>query len=186
MKLKRSDSSPNPSYGLDKVKVDEVDIFIRGDARYVGFVDENPLLEQSEDDNDMHNTTNEKDDDDDDDDEIQLFPLPSPRSSPQASPTASQTNLAGTAGLVVGTCPRRASPLSSCCLERGVSDVQSNLPTEFLDTLTLHRTTSPERITSKPRRPSLSSIGGSLSKGSTVVLKGLADVAGSGAKLVAL
>ena len=180
MKLKRSDSSPNPSYGLEKVKVDEVDI-IRGDGRYVGFVDESPLLE---DDNEMHNTANEKDEDEDD--EIHLFPLPSPRSSPQASPTASQTNLAGTAGLVVGTCPRRASPLSSCCLERGMSDVQSSLPTEFLDTLTLHRTTSPERITSKPRRPSLSSIGGSLSKGSTVVLKGLADVAGSGARLVAL
>jgi len=141
------------------------------------------LFEQSEEDNDMHNTANEAVDDDEE--EIHLFPLPSPRSSPQASPTASQTNLAGPAGLVVSTCPRRASPLSSCCLERGVSDVQLNPPTESLDALTLHRTTSPERITSKPRRPSLSSIGGSLSKGSTAILKGLADVAGSGARFVA-
>jgi hypothetical protein len=126
-------------------------------------------------------------------DECELFPLPSPRSSPRhspaASPAASQTNL---------TCPtnrstpspiaRGNSPLAVCCSVETAEPKQSSelfLKEEAAQAARTESAASPSKAESpppanpKPRRPSMTGLGTSISKGSLAIVKGFAGFGGN-------
>lgn len=127
----------------------------------------------------------------DDADECELFPLPSPsprsspRQSPFASPSASQTNLAvSTDKSTPSPIPRGNSPLSVCCSKQTEEPTKSteeylreeacrNIRTE------LPSPVNPQTTSPKPRRPSLSGLSTSFSKGGLAIVKSFSGL-GSG------
>jgi len=126
----------------------------------------------------------------DDADECELFPLPSPRSSPRnspgASPAASQTNLAcPTNRSTPSPVARGSSPLAVCCSVETEEPEQSTehfLREEQARVLQALQTGPHPKaehipsVTPKPRRPSLSGIGTSISKGGFALVKGLSGL----------
>ncbi len=118
-----------------------------------------------------------------DEDEDDLFPLPSPspRNSPSTSPNASLTNLSSNT-----TTDRRVSPLSN---SHAIADEEHTQPITIpLPPVTLpphNHSLPPSRGTfadssDSPRRPnrrtSFSSLGETISRGSSAVLRGFAEM----------
>jgi hypothetical protein len=124
-------------------------------------------------------------------DECELFPLPSPsprsspRHSPFTSPAGSQTNLAtsSTPSPVI----RGSSPLSVCC---SANKDREETTKGILKEKIPHTSNTPlsepnPPVNPKPRRPSLSGLGTSISKGSLAVVKGFSGLGGGSASIAA-
>lgn len=126
----------------------------------------------------------------DDADEADLFPLPSPsprsspRVSPNPSPSASQTNLNATVAV------RTSSPLAFCCSQKDKQPEKSTeeiLREEIAHSMkaalafsSSKEEAQPIQIASpKPRRPSFSNIGSSLTKGGRVLANGFSGLGAS-------
>jgi hypothetical protein len=125
--------------------------------------------------------------------EFELFPLPSPsprsspRQSPFPSPSASQTNLAASGSKTTPSpIVRGNSPLSVCC--SGQTDKLNPSTEEYLreeasriyqrDLPSPVKAESHPTLNPKPRRPSLSGLGSSFSRGGLAIVKGFSGLGG--------
>lgn len=179
-----------------KVMVDEVDI-IRRESHEFNIRD--PVEEQEQEQKPQATPQREKKRPvlslgicfNDDADEFELFPLPSPRESPRnsplVSPAASQTNLATPP--TPSPIMRNGSPLSTCCSTESTHREERPQIARVVPTAELphqqdvkvpaphrERSGSSSSSGSKTRRPSLSTLGTSITKGSFAVIKGLSGV----------